>query len=149
MTESHKPAEMTAEELVEAHSRANHAPVELEKSKELRAELLRRLTPAPGPGVAKAAQAITAMIDKWLEKMNLPTSNKEGKQIFTQTIQDIIEQCVPGPAASVDVEGLSDLLFIGDRLKARLSSYPEDVYIGKLWDAKADLLRRELGLEGK
>ena len=42
----------------------------------------------------RAAESITKMVDIWLEKMNLPTSNKEGKQLFTQTVQDLIESAI-------------------------------------------------------
>ena len=42
----------------------------------------------------RAAESITKMVDMWLEKMNLPTSNKEGKQLFTQTVQDLIAAAI-------------------------------------------------------
>lgn len=50
-------------------------------------------TDAVRVNAAKAAEAIAKMVEMWLAKMNLPTSNEQGKRLFKQTIQDIIEQC--------------------------------------------------------
>lgn len=65
-----------------------------EEIREVMAKSLSRRIPAPATKdwLGTAAESIAQMVDIWFQKMNLPTSNKQGRDLFKQAISDLIER---------------------------------------------------------